>query len=139
MNDTYNLLRSIVGEHDVSPATGEFQRAPLNSREYAAAYLLPSTSSSAVSDDLTQAYNRPETVQLRKKIIQGSIDWLQEQFLKHVEATLLKNPTLANLGGIPSISNKIRAYVTVMHKQNGNWAAGLEVRSFGRFIFVLAS
>ena len=48
--------------------------------------------------------------------------------MKHVEKTLLARPTEANLGGVPSIQNKIRAYVNVKFSKMGQWTAtNLEV------------
>lgn len=48
--------------------------------------------------------------------------------MKHVEATLLKNPQQAELGGLPSNSHKIRAYVKIVYSlQSGGWNPILEV------------
>lgn len=41
--------------------------------------------------------------------------------MKHVERTLLARPTEANLGGVPSIQNKIRAYINVKYSKGGQW------------------
>lgn len=53
--------------------------------------------------------------------------------MKHVEATLIKNPQQANLGGVPSNTNKLRAYVSITYAtQNGGWNPILEVRASRR-------
>lgn len=43
--------------------------------------------------------------------------------MKHVEKTLLARPTEANLGGVPSVQNKIRAYINVKYSKGGQWTA----------------
>ena len=54
--------------------------------------------------------------------------------MKHVERTLLARPTEANLGGVPSVQNKIRAYINVKFSKMGQWTAmNLEVRIFLAF------
>jgi nuclear pore complex protein Nup93 len=45
------------------------------------------------------------------------------RFMKHVERTLLARPTEANLGGVPSVQNKIRAYITVKYSKMGQWTS----------------
>lgn len=55
------------------------------------------------------------------------------RFMKHVERTLLAKPTEANLGGVPSVQNKIRAYINVKYSKMGQWtASNLEVRKVSK-------
>lgn len=50
------------------------------------------------------------------------------RFMKHVEATLLKNPQQAELGGKPSNSKKVGAYVKIVYSlQAGGWNPILHV------------
>ncbi|KAG8626607.1 hypothetical protein KVT40_005552 [Elsinoe batatas] len=57
------------------------------------------------------ASNSKGAFELRKRILNGSRTFLEKQFLSNVEAAVLKNPREANLGGVPSVTNKIRAYI----------------------------
>lgn len=53
------------------------------------------------------------------------------RFLAYVEKTLASRPAEANLGGVPSIQNKIRAFLNVKYQKNGKWAnSALEVRPY---------
>lgn len=113
LSDTWRLVSHIVKEKDV--VDGEFQREALAERQYAKAYL-------------SQNQDSPETKELRRMVASGSLAFLEEQFMKHVEKTLLARPTDANLGGIPSVQNKIRAYLNVKYSKMGQWTAtNLEV------------
>lgn len=47
--------------------------------------------------------------------------------MQHVEKRLQAKPAEANLGGIPSIQNKIRGYISVQYAKNGQWPANLEL------------
>lgn len=51
-----------------------------------------------------------------------------QRFMNYVEKTLASRPAEANLGGIPSVQNKIRAFLNVKYLKNGNWSnSALEV------------
>lgn len=53
--------------------------------------------------------------------------------MSYVEKTLASRPAEANLGGIPSVQNKIRAFLNVKYLKNGNWSnSSLEVRFASR-------
>ncbi|PSK55967.1 Meiotically up-regulated protein 87 protein [Elsinoe australis] len=62
-------------------------------------------------DYLDDAPNSKGAFQLRKRILNGSRAFLEKQFLSNVESAVAKNPREANLGGIPTVTNKIRAYI----------------------------
>ncbi|GAA5938812.1 linker nucleoporin NIC96 [Sporobolomyces koalae] len=110
--ETWRLLAHLVQERDV--LNGEFQRKALQERCYATAYLNQDNSS--------------EAGELRRTITAGGKNYLEEQFMNHVEKTLASRPTEANLGGIPSIQNKIRAFLNVKYLKNGNWSnSSLEI------------
>lgn len=48
--------------------------------------------------------------------------------MNHVEKTLQARPAEANLGGVPTAQNKIRAYINVKYSKQGQWTAtNLEV------------
>ena len=48
--------------------------------------------------------------------------------MNYVEKTLAAKPTEAQLGGIPTVDNKIRAFLNVKYYKNGSWSGGVEVR-----------
>jgi nuclear pore complex protein Nup93 len=94
--DAYKALADIVGE---SPdfQTSSDPRA-IKERHFAQDYL----------DD---APNSRNAFDLRKRIIDGSRRFLEKQFLGQLETAILKNAKEAALGGVPSVINKVRAYV----------------------------
>lgn len=50
--------------------------------------------------------------------------------MTYVEKTLASRPTEAALGGVPSVQNKIRAFLNVKYQKQGQWTnPALEVRS----------
>ncbi|KAJ6140462.1 Nuclear pore protein (Nic96) [Penicillium chermesinum] len=51
------------------------------------------------------------TINLKKKILEGSRGFLEQTFYNELEHVIAKNPREAQLGGIPTVINKIRAYV----------------------------
>lgn len=106
---------------------GEFQREALQEGQYSRAY--------QSLDQETQ-----DAKALRSTVVSGGLVHLEEQyvlnfyavcvlvitdehprFMKHVERTLLARPTEANLGGVPSTQNKIRAYINVKYSKMGQW------------------
>lgn len=130
--ETWSLLKTIVGEHDIQASTGDFGAQSIVQGQYAEAY-------SKVGADA----DLPIAVDLRRKIAHGAKTYLEEQcvlfmsrvylpvkwdiqvhtfgrFMKHVESTLARNPQQANLGGVPSVSNKIRAYVNLVYGSSGS-------------------
>ncbi|KAK9471217.1 Nup93/Nic96-domain-containing protein [Dipodascopsis tothii] len=63
----------------------------------------------------------PEGVHMRKRIIRGSRQFLEASFFQVVEHEISKYPQKAQLGGIPSVQNKIRAYLNLKYNKNGQW------------------
>lgn len=78
----------------------ELQSDPLavKERQFALAYLDENT-------------NSPKSQDVRTKIIRGSARFLEKQFFEKVEASVAKAPREANLGGIPDVLSKMKAYV----------------------------
>ena len=60
---------------------------------------------------LDEASNSPQNREVRKRIIRGSARFLEKQFFEKVEASVAKAPREANLGGIPTVLSKVKAYV----------------------------
>ncbi|KAM0753758.1 NIC-domain-containing protein [Meredithblackwellia eburnea MCA 4105] len=128
--ETWRLLSHLVKERDV--LNGEFQRKSLVQGQYSAAYRLQQSSDSA------------DAVQLRKSIAEGARDHLEEQFMAYIERTLASRPAEANLGGVPSIQNKIRAFLTVKYYKQGAWSnSSLEIANsvpiWARIYYLLRS
>ncbi|ORY89113.1 NIC-domain-containing protein [Leucosporidium creatinivorum] len=105
--ETFRLLARLVKETDV--LNGEFQRTALSEREYAQAYLVENQEGQAA-------------VELRKTLGNGGKSWLEEQFMSYVDRTIASRPAEAALGGIPSVQNKIRAFLNVKYLKNGTWS-----------------
>jgi nuclear pore complex protein Nup93 len=134
--DTWRLLGHLVRERDV--VNGEFRRDVVSERQYANVYLSPDQDSG-------------DAKELRRMVTSGALQFLEEQyvpsaslihclyssrclslwyrFMHHVEKTLQARPAEANLGGVPTVQNKIRAYINVKYSKMGQWTAtNLEVR-----------
>ncbi|GAA6041370.1 hypothetical protein JCM8097_007689 [Rhodosporidiobolus ruineniae] len=105
--DTWRLLSHLVNERDV--LNGEFQRAALQERQYAAGYL-------------AQDQEGEGAREVRRMVADGAKGWLEEQFLAYVEKTIAARPAEAQLGGVPSVQNKIRAFLNVKYLKNGQWS-----------------
>ncbi|KAL8690728.1 MAG: hypothetical protein Q9218_003895, partial [Villophora microphyllina] len=96
--DAYKALIEIVQEQSNpdkgSPTAGPKQRQFLN-------------------DYLDETPNSAKQVGIRRRILDGSRRSLEKQFFETVEALINRNAKEANLGGIPTALNKIRAYIRV--------------------------
>ena len=121
----FHVLSKITAEPPSLPpvahAGAHILNTPLIERKFARAYL---------GDPESR-----EAVELRKQIARGAREALEEQYWDVVDRTIQARATEARLGGDPSVSNKIRAYVLVRHYRNGEWEDRIEVRfamsSFG--------
>ncbi|KAI0693757.1 nucleoporin-interacting protein NIC96 [Cerioporus squamosus] len=113
----FHVLAKITGEPPSLPpiahAGAHILNAPLIERKFARAYL---------SDPESR-----EAVELRRQIAKGARESLEEQYWNVIERTLQARPTEARLGGDPSVSNKIRAYVLVRHYRSGEWEDRIEL------------
>lgn len=88
--------------------TGETLDSPIPERKFAKAYLVDEPESR-------------DAIDLRKKITEGSKRFLEKQFMDQLELAIAKNPVQAQLGGIPSIQSKIRAFLNLRFSENGKW------------------
>ncbi|RDX51475.1 nucleoporin-interacting protein NIC96 [Lentinus brumalis] len=113
----FHVLAKITGEPPSLPpiahAGAHILNAPLIERKFARAYLGDPESRDAV--------------ELRRQIAKGARESLEEQYWDVVDRTLQARPTEARLGGDPSVSNKIRAYVLVRHYRSGEWEDRIEL------------
>lgn len=99
MQDVWNIIKEITGE-----SLNEF----IPERKYAHGYLNSGETS-------------PESSNLRRRIIHGTKRFLEKQFLAQIENNISRNPIEAQLGGVPSVYNKIRAALNLKFSENGKW------------------
>ncbi|KAH6717889.1 Nup93/Nic96-domain-containing protein [Leptodontidium sp. MPI-SDFR-AT-0119] len=95
----YRSLISIVGEDPEAKSFSENRTA--RERQFAEAYNSDSQSS-------------PTSQELRKQILRGGARCLENLAFEKMEDMITKNPRDANLGGVPNVINKVKAYVRVM-------------------------
>lgn len=112
--NAYNALAEIVGEN------GKLERisdaGAVRERQFAQDYLDDSpTSRSAFA--------------LRKRIIDGSRRFLEKQFLQQLDVTIARNAKEATLGGVPSVINKVRAYIRIRSVRKELGAENVELQS----------
>lgn len=65
------------------------------------------------NDYLDEAVNSAKSTKIRKRIVDGSRRCLEKAFLEQLENLVARNPKEANLGGIPTTINKVRAYIRI--------------------------
>lgn len=94
--NAYKAVVEIVGEH---PDLRSFSEPNVvRERQFASAWT-------------DEAPNSVATTDLRKRILRGTARHLEKQCFQTMEALLAKNPREANLGGIPNVLSKVKAYV----------------------------
>lgn len=94
--EAYRAMIEIVGEDAEAETT--INSATARERQYAGMYLDENPNSSP-------------SIEMRKRILQGSTAFLEKQFLREVESLIAKHPHEAKLGGLPDITSKIKAYI----------------------------
>ncbi|KAG5930370.1 nuclear pore complex subunit, partial [Claviceps sorghi] len=94
--EAYRAMVEIVGEDAEAETT--INSATARERQYAGMYL-------------DENPNSPPSIEMRKRILQGSTAFLEKQFLREVESLIAKHPHEAKLGGLPDITSKIKAYI----------------------------
>jgi nuclear pore complex protein Nup93 len=114
--EAYRALISITNEN---PTVASFsQPGALKERQLADEYLDETPSSS-------------RSMRLRKRIIDGSRKFLEQLSYKEIESIVAKNPREAQLGGVPSIINKIRAYIRLRAARRDLAPDGTELQMLG--------
>ncbi|KAL9125328.1 MAG: hypothetical protein Q9217_005460 [Psora testacea] len=106
ISDAYNALIEIAREGEASE------------RQYANDYL----------DELP---NSGKSIRVRKRIIEGSRRSLEKAFLVQLENIVARNPREANVGGVPTAINKVRAYVRIRAARKDLAPDGLELAMLG--------
>lgn len=85
------------------------------------------------SDDyLDEVPNSRRAMNLRKRILEGSRSFLERNFYNEVESAITKNPREAQLGGIPTVINKIRAYIRLRAARRDLAPDGTELQLVGQ-------
>ncbi|KAJ6121455.1 Nuclear pore protein (Nic96) [Penicillium capsulatum] len=98
LRDAYQALVGITRE---SPnMMNRSDPSAVRERHYAEDYLDDSTHSS-------------KSIALKKQILEGSRQFLEKRFFAEVEELVAKNPREAQVGGIPSVVNKLRGYIRI--------------------------
>lgn len=116
MPEAYRALIQIVGEDP--EATSFSDSGAVRERQFAADYL----------DD---APNSKGAAALRKRIVEGARVYLEKRFFADVETAIAKNPREAQLGGIPSTINKIRAFIRLRAARKDLAPDGTELQLVG--------
>ncbi|KAI9793142.1 MAG: hypothetical protein M1833_000827 [Piccolia ochrophora] len=64
-------------------------------------------------DYLDEVPRSVQITRMKKRILEGSRRFLEQQFFQNLESIVAKNPREARVGGVPTTVNKVRAYVTL--------------------------
>ncbi|KAH7911827.1 Nup93/Nic96-domain-containing protein [Hygrophoropsis aurantiaca] len=117
MVQNFHVLSKITQEPPALPpvehAGAHILNSPLFERKYAKVYLGDSESREAAA--------------LRTQITKGSREALEDQFWDFIERTIQARPMEARLGGDPSVTNKIRAFLLMRYYKNGEWEDRIEL------------
>jgi nuclear pore complex protein Nup93 len=115
----FHVLSKITAEPPSLPpiehAGAHILNTPLFERKYARVYLGDPESRDAIS--------------LRRQIAKGAREALEEQYWDILERAVQARPMQAQLGGDPSVANKVRAFLLVRYYKNGEWEDHIEVRN----------
>ncbi|KAJ9649498.1 nuclear pore complex subunit [Coniosporium tulheliwenetii] len=114
--DAYKALVEITGED----ANKQLQSdaGAIKERQYA-------------KDYLDEAPNSQRSIAIRKRILDGSRRFLEKSFYRQLETAIAKNPREANLGGVPSTLNKIRAYIRLRSARKELGADNVQLQMLG--------
>lgn len=72
-----------------------------------------------------------DSMRLKKQILEGSRRFLEKSFYRELEEVVQKNPRSAQLGGQPTIVNKVRAYIRVRQEKHDLAPDGAELTQIG--------
>ncbi|KAL9021731.1 MAG: hypothetical protein Q9185_001095 [Variospora sp. 1 TL-2023] len=96
LGEAYQAVIEIVQEH---PQPENTAQAP-KQRQF-------------LNNYLDETPNSAKQVEIQKRVLSGSRRSLEKQFFETVESLVSRNAREANLGGVPTPLNKIRAYIRV--------------------------
>lgn len=118
MTQNFHIVSKITGEPKSLPsiehASAHILNTPIFERKFARVYL-------------GQDRESRDAMALRRQIAKGAREALEEQYWDIVERTIQSHPNEAQLGGDPSIQNKIRAYLYVRYYRGGEWQERIEL------------
>ena len=103
LSDAYDALMEIVAE------------SKAKERQYA-------------DDYLDEIPNSARNIKIRKRIIDGSRRCLEKAFFDQLEVLVTKNPKEANIGGVPTVINKVRAYIRIRDARRDLVPDGTELK-----------
>jgi nuclear pore complex protein Nup93 len=131
LTQNFHILSKITGEPPALPppehAGAHLLNAPLFERKHARAYLAPSGAEAR------------DAAALRTQVARGAREALEEQYWDVLERAVQARPLEAQLGGDPSVANRVRAFVLVRHYHNGEWEDRIEVRAEGLYNVVVVA
>ncbi|KAJ7151727.1 nucleoporin-interacting protein NIC96 [Mycena filopes] len=117
ITQNFHVLSKITAEPPALPpiehASAHILNAQILERKHARVYL-----------------GNPETREaaaLRRQIANGAREALEEQYWDVLERTVQSRPNEAQLGGDPSVANKVRAFLFVRYYKNGEWEERVEL------------
>ncbi|KAL1955382.1 hypothetical protein VTO42DRAFT_8602 [Malbranchea cinnamomea] len=79
-----------------------------------------------------ESFTSREAMEMRDRIVQGARKYLEQAFYKEMEQLISKNPREAQLGGVPTIINKIRAYIRLRAARKDLAPEGTELQMMGQ-------
>lgn len=93
-------------------------------------------------DYLDETPNSAKAINVRKRILDGSRRCLEKAFFEELETRVAKNPKEANIGGVPTTVNKVRAYIRIQEARKELIPDSAELQRLGddycwAFIFFL--
>ncbi|KAI1817574.1 Nup93/Nic96-domain-containing protein [Poronia punctata] len=121
--DAYHAAMYIVGEKpDAETFAGD---ATARERQYKDSYL-----------DINE--KSANSVQMRKKILDGANRFLEKKFFREVESLIAKHPREAALGGRPDVISKIQAYVRLRYIRKDLVPDNVELQDHeGEFVWAI--
>ena len=70
-------------------------------------------------------------IKIRKRLLNGSRHCLEKAFIDQLEGLISKNPKEANLGGVPTTINKVRAYIRIRASRRDLIPDGTDLKVIG--------
>ncbi|GAA5803362.1 hypothetical protein HPULCUR_008841 [Helicostylum pulchrum] len=77
-----------------------------------------------LKDYITQPYHSVTATQTRRQLIGASKSWLEQQSSQFINDVLNKNASKTQVGGIPSFTHRLRAYIDLTYKTTSGWTDG---------------
>ncbi|KAF9268974.1 NIC-domain-containing protein [Marasmius fiardii PR-910] len=121
MAQTFHILSKITQEPPSLPP-------PTHASSSISLINTPSTSFRKFSKAyLLSPQNSREAIALRKQIASGAREALEEQYFTVIDRTVHTHSAQAQLGGDPTVGNKIRAFLAVRYYRGGEWDDRIEL------------